>query len=459
MTGSRQNIFRLRILQGLILLVPLPFGSAPEPFVTIFSLVLVIWIALAWPDIEGLIPLPGGRWLARLVMLLPVVALVQLIPLPRGLVGAIHPGALPLLDSLPMAASDWLPLSLAPGITFGVALHLLALTLFFITFLRLPVGRLEARGISFALLVSAGVQVLIGATRMLMPNGKFFLFFYPVDNPMPWAALTGTFVDAAQAALFIGMALLAGLGMWAAEAGLFSSRGPRPSTLKQWLFPGSITGSHLALIAVCVAGFALVRNKNLFWLMTGAGTVALLLWLFTRFAPDYRRRLSWIFLVAMLMAMAMGITRTHPRFQEQRTGDTVSMDTTPAIKNMIRDFPVLGTGFGTFSQVNPVYIDYPELHLSHARNEWLEATAEGGLFSLALLVSALLLYLWGMWHGWSNCPDRWARGAAAGMLAAAMLFWGTCFFHYPLRVPGLVFPGLLLMALAARLVTCKGEKR
>jgi len=66
--------------------------------------------------------------------------------------------------------------------------------------------------------------------------------------------------------------------------------------------------------------------------------------------------------------------------------------------------------------------------------------------------------LWGVWRRWAECPDRWARGAATGLVAAALLFWGAAFMHYPLRVPGLVFAGLLLMALAARLVVPKGEK-
>jgi hypothetical protein len=456
---SRHEMFRLRFLQVLILLAPLPFGSAGEPFTTLFLLLLVIWTALAWPDMEAVSSLPGGRRLERFILAIPFLAFLQVIPMPRGMVGFFHPGVQPLLESLPMESGQWLSLSLAPGVTLGVAFKLLALALFFLTLMRLPLGRVEARGISTALLVSAAFQALVGGARLLSPMGDFFLFFYPIKNPQPWQRLTGTFVDSAQTALFLGMAFLAGLGLWAAEAGLFSSRGPRPVTLKQWVVPGKFGFFRFFMAGICALGFVLIRDKNLAWLMAGAGTVLVLLWLFTQFYPQQRLKLHWIFLAAMVMALLMGINRTQPQFQDQRTGTGIHLDTTKALSETIRDYPVFGSGWGTFVGLNPVYINRPEIRISHARNDWLELTAEGGILTLLLLAVSLILYFRGFWKGWRECPDRWARGAAAGMLAAILLLFGMAFFHYPLRVPGLFFPGMILMAVALRLVNSREETR
>jgi len=457
MSSSRSRT-RLRILQGLILFAPLPFGSAPEPFATLFFLFLVFWIALAWPDARQEIPLPGGKWLGRLVLTIPFLAILQLVPLPRGFVGFLHPGALPLLESLPMEVPNWLCLSLAPGLTWNAALQLLVLALFFLTLLRLPIGRQEARSLVVAMLISGAVQVVVGAVRMVLPVRNFFLFFYPVDNPLPWAQLTGTFVENSQAALFVGMGLLACLGYWGAEAGLFSSRGPKPATLKQWVLPGSFTGVYVVLIGVCIAGFALTRSKNMFWLMTVAAVAAVLLWFLTQFPPQQRDRLRWIFLVAIVLAMTMGMRNTQARFFDQQTGKPVQIRTDSAVKKMIRDFPILGSGWGTFARVNTVYINRPEFKLSHARNEWMQIAVEGGLLSAGILLSTLLLFLWGVWRRWTECLDRWSRGMSAGMLAAAMLLWGLTPVYYPLRVPCLVFLVLLAMGVAARL-TVEDKKR
>jgi O-antigen ligase len=52
------------------------------------------------------------------------------------------------------------------------------------------------------------------------------------------------------------------------------------------------------------------------------------------------------------------------------------------------DFPLFGTGYGTFAEVYPSYqTAHPGREVRHAHNDWLQLAAEGGLAgSVAVLV-------------------------------------------------------------------------
>ena len=453
--NNTRSLMALRTLQALIILAPLPFGAAPEPFATLFYLCLVLWLAVTWPDAYNQTNFPGSKWLTRLVMLVPALAALQLVPLPRDWVFALHPGAQTLLESLPRPIGEWLPLSLAPAVTFHSFLCLLVLALFFLTLWRLRLDRRQMAGIFAALLASGAVQTTIGTARMLLPGRNFFLFFYPIENPLPRMHLTGTFADNESVALFLATILLTSLGWWAAEAGIFSSRGPRSSSWREWLLPGRIRWVHLALTGICAAGFALTRSRNLGWLFLGTLFAALIMALYAQFTPQRRHPWRWALLAVVLLPMIMGVRHAQPRFQDRETGNLAYVRTVPVLKEMIKDFPVMGTGWGTFAQANPDYMNRPEVNVSHARNEWLQVAVEGGLVSLGVMLCALLLFLLGLWRCWIALADRWLRAVTAGLLAACMLAWEVALIHYPWRIPFTAFITLLLMALALRMVTIR----
>lgn len=449
----------MRLLQGMIILGLLPFGSSMEPFTSLFFICIVIWTALAWPDAGIANPVPGNRLMGVLAMSVALAAGVQLIPLPRSFVSALHPGALPVLESLPRQVGEWLPLSLAPGITVNSFLHAMALVLFFLTLMRYPMGKREVRGIVTALLVSGAAQTAIGAARLLLPGNDFFLLFHKVDSPLPSLYLTGTFADNEGAAVFLGVVLLSGLGYWAAEAGLFSSREKKKQTLKGWILPGNIGKRHWLLLAAVFVGLILTHSRNGRWLCFGAVVALMTMGLFTQFARGARKSWRWAVLAAVLMVMIIGVRYTQPRFHQSQTGMTVSIRPVEELKTMVRDFPVLGTGWGTFAHVNSLYLHRPEIHLSHARHEWLQVAIEGGVVSLGLMLSLLIVYCRGAWRTWTACNDRWLRAVSAGFFTASLLIWGSAAFYNPLRIPYLAFLGALLMALAAGIPAGQKEEQ
>jgi putative inorganic carbon (HCO3(-)) transporter len=130
---------------------------------------------------------------------------------------------------------------------------------------------------------------------------------------------------------------------------------------------------------------------------------------------------------------------------------------------VIQDFPLTGIGMGVFRQVTnhlyPYFLLGPDADVPHAHNLFLQVAVDLGIFGLAAwlglltacLISARRVMLWGKLRG-----DSWSVGLGAGLLAAQLalmvhgmvdaavwgahsgivvwLLWGVCAAAYNLRL-------------------------
>jgi O-antigen ligase len=100
---------------------------------------------------------------------------------------------------------------------------------------------------------------------------------------------------------------------------------------------------------------------------------------------------------------------------------------------MIRERPLAGFGLGTFETVYPAYASFDTgKRVSHAHNDWLEWTAEGGLPMLLLAAG------FAGWNLWRNRANAWTWGAGV-MLAHSLV-------DFPAQIPGLMALALALLA-------------
>src|SRR5262249_45531338 len=86
---------------------------------------------------------------------------------------------------------------------------------------------------------------------------------------------------------------------------------------------------------------------------------------------------------------------------------------------LVKDFPVWGTGLGTFPYVAPLGrgpAADATLFYQHAHNEYLQALVEGGLARLALSVAAVALVFGLGGRAFRHYQDRPAAGLVLGAL-------------------------------------------
>ncbi len=90
---------------------------------------------------------------------------------------------------------------------------------------------------------------------------------------------------------------------------------------------------------------------------------------------------------------------------------------------IFRDFPIFGSGLGTFTWVFPIYQSFPELGIAtHAENDYVQFASEVGLIGIGLLLTILIILFHKAVSGIhllsSKDPGRYIGiGALVGILA------------------------------------------
>lgn len=166
-----------------------------------------------------------------------------------------------------------------------------------------------------------------------------------------------------------------------------------------------------------------------------------------------RRIIRTVALAVLFAVVIIGIEPIIERF----SWDRIARDTRPVFyKNtvdLVRSFPVLGTGAGTYVHAYPMFEKvYIRGILERAHNDYLETLAECGIVGGGSLMALALLTLGWLFAGWLRRRDYFVRGVVLGCMAgiAAILIHG--FTDFNLRIPANAVHFVALYALGIRAV-------
>jgi len=286
-----------------------------------------------------------------------------------------------------------------------------------------------ARRIALALLVSASFQGLYGLLVLVSGHDRI----WNLPKPAYLDAATGTFVNKNHFACFLAMGLAAGAGtILGSVRRARHAGGGRPQALV------SATSRNLTLALLLAVGLAgLLASFSRAGITVGLLALALTV---TLAGGSLRPRTrvavaSLLVLIALVPLGRLGPDRLARRFAESARSLTepggrerVWLDTAA----MIADYPVSGTGFGTFAAAYPLYRS-PEVRLYyvHAHNDPLQFLAEGGVCgSLALTLLAVPVAC-AMAAAFRGRLGATAVGLAAGLLAILLHGLVDFGFHIP----------------------------
>ena len=127
---------------------------------------------------------------------------------------------------------------------------------------------------------------------------------------------------------------------------------------------------------------------------------------------------------------------------------------------LIRDFPVTGSGLGTFVKIYPVYQGrpYSGLMVDHAHNDYLELLAGAGMIGFSLMIWFLASVIIAAWKRWRMRHSRFAIIHGAGCFAAltAMLLHCLVDFNFASGANALYF--FSFCGLLTATVNCRATK-
>jgi len=451
---------QIRWLILLIWLAPLPFGSVASFFEPFFY----AWIALTammllWSNQEPIPRIPYAYRLRQLLIAIAALMGLQILPLPRFIITLVSPHHQFLYAQMQSGDSFWGSLSLVPAETVAFLARSGVLLIFLLAILKQRLEKNEMIRLLHHFVLSATAQVLFAVLKLANGNKHFFLFFYPDESGSYSSFLTGTLGNPDHFSFWLQMALPLSimLLLWRLKA--METR----QTLRQrliavinaeqgvWLLaiPPLILGSGIILTGCRAGMLAMVLSFLVFSQLT----------YYHRRSRVMRKKLKVIFIGFTLIALFIGIQQSWNKIVSTKIEDSGRFLRWPNTMEMVRDFPVLGTGFGTYRYSFYQYdTDVSGNWSTHAHNDYLEILSDGGLIGLVLFMALFAVLGLSVIRMWINRRHPEMKMMGIGLLSAFTAVAIHSFFDFSLRIPSNLMFFTLLIALAIRIGTYKREE-
>ena len=438
---------------ALIVWVPVPLGSN-RPWSWAVLEVWVLLLTLAW--LAGYIrgTFTCGTVFPRAWPVLLCAALwvcyvwLQLVPLPAGLLQQLSPEAARWHGAAALPAKlAWAPLTLDRYGTLESACKSTAYVAFFALGLVLLRDRDRVRFATYAVIVSGIGQALYGTLASYQAGG---------------ASAAGTFVNRNHFAGYLEMCLSVGIGMLIASLSgeKYRSWGEFFRGVFQWVITPKM-GLRLLLVTMVIAlvlSRSRMGNSAFFVSLLVAGLIGL--------ALSRRATRSTVVLIASLIVIDIFIIGAY--VGTQRVVESIGQTTMQGEDRdevagyalaMWKDYPVFGSGLGSFSSVFPRYSGQGTFYAyTHAHNDYLEFAAETGLIGMALLGAIVLMSFAVSLRAQQVRNDPVMRGIsfAAMMGITSLMIHSSVDFN--LQIPANAVTFMLLLTFAWASLYCEDPR-
>ncbi len=429
---------------ALLVLAPIPLGSNRPwawALLELWVFILAMWWLFgymrgkhrgnavfnkSWPALAC-----GAVWLGYVWF--------QLVPLPLELLSRLSPEAARWHElAAGPAGLDAAPLTLDRHGTLQGALKSTAYLAFFGLSLLLLNRRERVTAAAFMLVVSGFAQAMFGGLAALAGSlGE---------------SAHGSFVNRNHYAAYLVMCLSVGIGVLIANLTGAVSR-----TWKQFfrnLIALILSPRMLLRLALVVMVIALVLtrsrmgNSSFFVSLLAAGAIGL--------AFSKRATRSMVILIASLVVIDIfivgayfGVERVLERVEQTRMATEDRDEIAHYALNLWRDYPVFGSGLGSFHAVIPRYWgEIPGAPYTHAHNDYLQFAGEAGVIGAALLGAMLLMSLLAALRAQQVRADPLMRGIAFGSIMGIIALMIHSAVDFSLQIPAIALTFMLVLALA-----------
>ncbi|MBU4264342.1 MAG: O-antigen ligase family protein [Proteobacteria bacterium] len=445
---------------AILLFCPLAFGTVETWSLAVMELAcfsaLLIRLTSNWKkplySVPGLLPL----------LLFVAYLILQILPLPCGLVALLSPAAFELHQGTLgiIGMPDFIPLSVNPHATLAEVFRFASYACLYILTVQLLAHPKRFR-FTVNFLVGFGFAIaLFGIIQKYLPNGNIYWL-----RPAPEGAVFyfGPYVNRNHFAGFMEMLLPLAIGLFF----YFRPRISYAKTIREKVvafFDRPQSNYHF------LSGFAaVIMAGSIFATLSRGGSIScsisiifLLFLLYIREKKNPAIFLSIAFISCTLIAVSwFGWEDLAARFEALGLQDGELRLLRPTYWRdslvIFKDFPLFGTGYGTFANIFPSYRSFSAgFFLYHAHNDYIETLTDGGIVAIVLIACFLFSLL-----RFSLKTIRTRRdtlcinvflGSLAGMLA--LLIHSVSDFNFQSGANALYFfllAGLLVSAAHTRL--------
>lgn len=456
--------------------LPVAYGSMEEWAVFAFEAAVALLFAAYWLGAKGgergegsdakVLPLFLKAFLAAFF----VLSAISIIPLPAAVVSAISPQAAALRAGLAPLGLEaygggaWMTLSLAPSASLYILVKYAAYGMFAFLVFRAVRTRKQVEIVFWVLAATAVFETAYGIAQVFGGTERIFSY----QKKWSLGSVTGTFINRNHLAGFLEMIFPLVLGYLLAKADFFAMG--RRATLRErivWFGQEKLQRTIIVGLVAAVIGLGLVFSRSRSGVLIFLITIFLMIIALSAAGTGGgesvsagsgrrgRRLLRTIGLVVVFAAVLIGVRPVIERFTKEKVTFEVGRPVYfRYAAKIIRDFPLAGTGPGTFVYAYQKYEETDNRAIvDHAHNDYLEILAENGIPAGGML----WIFLFGVFGigfaRWVKRRDPFVKGVGLGCLGGLAAIFLHSLTDFNLQVTA---NGALFCALAALLLRVTG---
>lgn len=423
----------------LLIYPPLFFGAVePSALQVILPLPYILGLILllqrtVWPGQykrEALKHSHRARFSTPLMvaaLMILLYGILMTVPVPSGLHKLLSPRSYSLYAGVGQVLAEGgkissYPLSLDVFSSIGALLSLMSYFIFFIVCLEgFPSWKLSRAAASIFIFLVFFVSVL-GIIQYTTWGGRILWAGLITGEAKPF----GPFVNRNHFAAWAGMGAMLGIGYFFSMKHRHQNGEERHKAEKpdRNLLPKRILVGFMTIIIIA-AVFLSQSRGGIVSLIAGMTFFSFMLSLRKRMGRAWK--VSLIFLFAILVVVWIG---AEPVVQRLGSIFDISVLTRPRadlnrdLLHMVGEFPLTGTGPGSFRSVYPIFQTPNQAYtFTYGHNDYLQLMVEWGALGSAIFAAGAAFFWWmflGMWRRRRNLEVLFLSAGAAGGLVMIM---------------------------------------
>ncbi len=384
----------LYLFLGTLIFAPLAFASVETWSITCVEILVSVTILghfcitryhkRTFYKVPGLLPL----------LLLLLFMLLQLIPLPPGLVKifapAVYQAYFPLLEL--QNSPQWIPLTVNQKATLLEFFRISAYSLFYVLTVQL-LSKSEAltKTIKVIAWLTAGIAFMAIIQKFTSPQDMYWL------REIPHGSVFGPWVNRNHYAGFMELVFPLVFALFFHYRPPFSYQQSFRKRLVA-IFSSPTSNVHFflwfAVILIIASVFVSLSRGGIFAISTGFFFFLLLL---AHKESNSSKSFKLLIIAAPLLAITwFGWDPILARFNKTFTETGALTDGRMLVFKdcipFIKDFFFTGSGFGTFIHAFPQYSTLPSTAIyDHAHNDYIELLTDGGVVGFSLVASFVII--------------------------------------------------------------------
>ncbi len=286
------------------------------------------------------------------------------------------------------------------------------------------------------IIMSVGFLIsFLGILQKFTGTGKVY---WLIDSPN--ASLFGSFINRNHFSGYIGMVIPLSFGLLISRFGSITFHKTMTWRAILTKFESHLLGNVFLVFAIMIMISALFLSLSRGGILSFAVTIIVFVALIglsrkTRNIIGKGRKVTIItLLLAFIFLVWLGIDPVLERLSDLSSSSRheVSQYTI----DMAKDFPLFGTGLGSFQYLFPKYEMLEEqLYWDHAHNDYVELLSDSGLIGFIIAIGGIVIFVWKTLVRWWERGDSFAKGVTLGGLCGIIAILSHSVADFNLHIP------------------------